>query len=466
MPLQQRKIEEGGQPCVVLVQRRGSSGLGDGLHIAEEEDVTGDADEQEDASHCEGPEEGLGGVDDVASDDGGSDSGELVAEIEDAADSADAFARSDERRNGPADRRGGGEPTDANRDPEQRSCGGVRVTCTKNPEAKRGAANENDLTDANRVFAALDEGVDEPPADAEIENGSDEPGDAGVERGMQQVDVVGGGEIAGQPGQQEIEAVVVSGEPEAKSPNAALAKEVGEGRALLCTEAIFGLRAAFKDVRALGGGETVVFAGVAVNGVEEGQEEDADEAGAGEIPAPAEMNKHKTEDGNANRGRKFCGGVKRRCGQAAFLARKPVAGSFGVGGECRSFADAEEEARREETAEAGGDCGGEGGDAPNGGAENADATNAEAVEEQAAGELEDGVGPVVGAGEIAEHNGGNAEGVLEGIAGDGEVDAVKIVDEDAEAEEESDSPAAAGDGLGRHAGVWHTEGGRGSCGGT
>src|SRR5205085_1463706 len=99
----------------------------------------------------------------------------------------------------------------------------------------------------------------EPAADGQVQHGCDEPGDARVNRGVQQVNVVRGREIAGKPGEEEIEAVIVRGEAERESPDAALAQEISEGRALFGFGAIFWLCATALDVGAFGRAERFVF---------------------------------------------------------------------------------------------------------------------------------------------------------------------------------------------------------------
>ena len=176
---------------------------------------------------------------------------------------------------------------------------------------------------------------------------------------------------------------------------------------------------------------------------EEGEVEEADEAGGGEAESPAHGEEQDADERDADGGGEFCCGVEDGGGEAALLDGEPEADGFGVGGEGGGFADAEEEAGSEEAGDGGGEGGGEGGEAPDEDADATDALDAEAVEEDADGELAEGVGPVVRAGEVAEGDGGEAEGGGEGGVGDGEVDAVEVVDEDAEAEEPGDAPAAA-----------------------
>jgi hypothetical protein len=55
--------------------------------------------------------------------------------------------------------------------------------------------------------------------------------------------------------------------------------------------------------------------------------------------------------------------------------------------------------------------------------------------------LAEGVGPVIGAGEQAEEEVGYAEGCNERVVGDGEVDAVEVVDEHPDGEQGGDVPA-------------------------
>jgi hypothetical protein len=216
---------------------------------------------------------------------------------------------------------------------------------------------------------------------------------------------------------------------------------LGEGGGL-------GLEVLGLDVVALEVGEGGVVLGVAVDPIEDDEVEEADDAGGGEAPAPAYFDEEDADEGDADGGGEFGGGVEDGGGEAALGGGEPEADGFGVGGEGGGFADAEEETGGEEAAEIGSGGGGEGGDAPDEGADAADFFDAEFVEQDTDGKLAEGVGPVVGAGEIAEDDVGDAEGGVEGGVGDGEVDAVEVVDEDAEAEEEGDAPSPAGDGGG------------------
>ena len=113
---------------------------------------------------------------------------------------------------------------------------------------------------------------------------------------------------------------------------------------------------------------------------------------------------------------------KMAVGRPRSLSGNQEAMALALEGKVGASPDAEQEAGGEEAAEAGGERGGEGGEAPEEDAAAADATDAEAIDPDADGQLEEGVGPVVGAREIAEGDEGDAELGVEGGLGDGEVD--------------------------------------------
>src|SRR6267142_3599139 len=148
-----------------------------------------------------------------------------------------------------------------------------------------------------------------------------------------------GGEIARQPGKHEIESVGVGGEAEGESPDSALPQQIGERRSLSCAGPVFRLGTATSDVLTLGGSEELVFAGIAVEGVEQREEKDADHASGGKIPAPPEMQEHNTQYWYADGRGKFCHGVEHRGCQAALVLGEPVAGGFRVGGKGWRLAD-------------------------------------------------------------------------------------------------------------------------------
>src|SRR6185437_10739636 len=90
------------------------------LDTAEHKDVEHDPDHQHDARDHEGRAERAGLEHDEAGDDRGDDSHDAVEEVHDAADCPVAAARRDERRDGPARRRGSREAAERDRDPKQR----------------------------------------------------------------------------------------------------------------------------------------------------------------------------------------------------------------------------------------------------------------------------------------------------------------------------------------------------------
>src|SRR5690242_8963549 len=101
---------------------------------------------------------------------------------------------------------------------------------------------------------------------------------------MKHIYVMRDGKIVGQPGQQQIKAVIVSSESETQAPNATLLQQVEKRRAAFGLEAVFGLRAAASDEFALGAGEALVFAGIAVEGVKKREVQKANDTGGRKIP--------------------------------------------------------------------------------------------------------------------------------------------------------------------------------------
>src|SRR5436190_97572 len=70
----------------------------------------------------------------------------------------------------------------------------------ENSEAQNRSADENNLTNANRVPAALYQSIDEPSAYDKIGERRENPGNTGIQRGMKQINMIHGGKIRRQPG--------------------------------------------------------------------------------------------------------------------------------------------------------------------------------------------------------------------------------------------------------------------------
>ena len=73
------------------------------FNFSKEEEVACDANQEIGCCYAECPGEGVACGNEVTSEDGRGDSGELIGEVDDAAHRPDTAARSDERGYGPAD---------------------------------------------------------------------------------------------------------------------------------------------------------------------------------------------------------------------------------------------------------------------------------------------------------------------------------------------------------------------------
>jgi hypothetical protein len=91
--------------------------------------------------------------------------------------------------------------------------------------------------------------------------------------------------------------------------------------------------------------------GVAVDFPEQQEVQKADDPGGGEAEAPSDAEQEQADERDADGGGKLCRCVEKTGSEAALARRKPVADGFGACGEGRSFADAEEKARGEESTE-------------------------------------------------------------------------------------------------------------------
>src|SRR2546423_7856190 len=112
---------------------------------------------------------------------------------------------------------------------------------------------------------------------------------------MQHVDVVGDGQIVGQPGQEQIEAVIVGREADAEPPYPRLAQQINERRAPFSPDAILRLRAAPSNEFAFSDGKAAVLARIAIKSVEKREVKKADDASDGKIPAPSKVEQQNSE---------------------------------------------------------------------------------------------------------------------------------------------------------------------------
>src|SRR5882762_6430693 len=92
---------------------------------------------------------------DVACHNRRSNSGELIAKIQNSPQGADAFSWSNQRGDRPSYRRSGGQSADRHTYPEKGGGGTVRVRRAENSQAESRSTDEHDLTNTDRVPTAL-----------------------------------------------------------------------------------------------------------------------------------------------------------------------------------------------------------------------------------------------------------------------------------------------------------------------
>src|SRR5260370_31435767 len=168
------------------------------------------------------------GLYDVSGHNGRGDSGKLIAQIQNSSKSADTFARSNQRRDRPSHWRSGRQPADGHADPKQCAGGAAGMCGPKNSQAEGGSAEEHDLANANRIPAALNHRIDEPSAHSQVGERGESTWNAGVESGVQQINVERRGKIRRKPSQKKIESVIVRRETEAQTPDFTFLQQVSE----------------------------------------------------------------------------------------------------------------------------------------------------------------------------------------------------------------------------------------------
>src|ERR1700722_12216848 len=197
------------------------------------------------------------------------------------------------------------------------------------------------------------------------------------------------------------------------------------------------------DVKALSFGQLGIFVWIAIDPPEKQKVGQTDGPGESEAPAPTGMDKNDADDGDSDGRGEFGCGIVKRGGEAALALGEPEADGFRIRRKGWRFAYAEQEARAKERIQIGRGCCGKRGGAPDEGAYAPHASDAELVEYHADGQLAKRVGPVIGARKITKDDVRDAEGCDQRIMRNGQIDAVKKVDQDANTEQPCDAPPAA-----------------------
>src|SRR5580704_1653574 len=145
------------------------------------------------------------------------------------------------------------------------------------------------------------------------------------------------GKVARQPRQQEKESVVVGSPSQRESVDFRLQQKICQRNAVSRSWRVFHLSPTCEDELAFMGRQSLVFAGIAVDEVEQRKIEKADESRGSKTPPPAEIQEQHADERDSNGSREFCRCIGDRRRQPSFLSREPVSQGFGIGGKCRRF---------------------------------------------------------------------------------------------------------------------------------
>ena len=253
------------------------------------------------------------------------------------------------------------------------------------------SANQYGATYAIRGPSRPYEAADQPPSNQHFASSSNQPRHAGIKKRVQQIQVKGRGEIAGQPGEQQINGVRLRAKPQGYSDHFRLAYQVAEGCGLRGQKrrsgGLFfgGIWRCY--VIPFTGGERRVVRGITIDAGEQEKVEKADQAGCGKTPSPTDLKKQNPNERHADGRGKFGCAIEDRRSQTPFPGRKPVADRLCIGREGGSFSYTQEQTCGEEAAQIRGNGGGKGSNAPYKSADPPHPAHPEFVQQDANGKL-------------------------------------------------------------------------------
>src|SRR5437773_1645948 len=127
----------------------------DRFYAPQQENISRDSQNQKSRCADKRSSERMCRLNDVARKNRRSNPGELIAKIQNSSECADAFSRSNQRRDRPSHRRSRGQSSDRHADPEKSGGRTVRMRRAENPQTKNCSANKHHLANARRTPPAL-----------------------------------------------------------------------------------------------------------------------------------------------------------------------------------------------------------------------------------------------------------------------------------------------------------------------
>src|SRR6202158_4393151 len=186
-----------------------SGRIGDRFYSPQKEYIARDPKKQKGRSGNERSRKRMRRLHDVAGKNRRRDSGELITKIQNSPQCADAFSWSNQRGDRPSYGRSGGQSADRHADPEKRGDRTVCLCRAENSQTQSRSADEHDLANTDRAPTALYQLIHEPATHDKVGERGEQPGHTGIERRLKQIHVESGGKIRRQPGQEQIESIVV-----------------------------------------------------------------------------------------------------------------------------------------------------------------------------------------------------------------------------------------------------------------
>src|ERR1035437_9371877 len=293
------------------------------FNLAEQKHVCCNSNYQIDRRHAEGPREGLPRRHQIPGDDWRRDSRELVGKIHNPAHLSDIVAAGNERGNRPANRRRRGKAADGYADPDQSLLCAVCVGRAHNSESTGRAADEDGFAYQAWVPTAPNQPIHQPASHQNVREGCENPWHAGVKKRMEQIDVQSEGKVTWQPGKQKVKDIVIRTHADSQSNHLALCQKIAERiRFHEHVPARAGNFNFFCNVLLLQMAQRRVIVRIAIYFPEEQKVDEADYAGEGKTPTPADLEQNNTDERNANGRSEFRGRVEDGCGEARSEERR------------------------------------------------------------------------------------------------------------------------------------------------
>src|SRR6266404_3156452 len=189
------------------------------------------------------------------------------------------------------------------------------------------------------------------------------------------------GKVRRQPGEQQVENIVVRTVPKRQTAYFRLLQQIEERRSSRPARRIFRLRPAVLNVLAFSLRESAILARILVISAKQRQIQQTDNPRRRKIPTPAKMEKDQSKNRHTDGRREFRHGIKHGRRQASFIFWEPIANRFRGPGKRWRLSDAQKKTRSKQTRDSSRNCRKKRSQAPDRGADDSHSPHTEPVQQ-------------------------------------------------------------------------------------